>query len=201
MNRIDWGCLDLEAMYADTPSLVEIARRIGSTPGAVGYQLYKRGVKLVGDKLRFGCDRDRQARMAELYVLSKLNGAIDHNAEQFQPEVDITYRGARIDVKSSVLQRVGHHVSLSFMVEKHPGQVDLFVCLGYVRHGDDEPIAVYVIPGNEAPRWSIRIPLTGHARYERFKVRFPSMLKSRIDKEVRQLVKSGRLEQAHGARQ
>jgi hypothetical protein len=184
MRRIDWDSMDLPAMYAETRSVVEIARRIGSTPGAVGYQLYKRGATLAGDKLRYGCERDKQARRAELFVLSQLEGAVDHNAEQYQPKRDITYRGARIDVKSSVVRRNGNKFILSFMVEKQPNLVDLFICVGYLRHGDVEPIGVYVVPGRSAPRWSIHVSLAGRSKYGRFKVRFPSKLKARVDREL-----------------
>jgi len=202
MSKIDWDSMDLAAMYAETPSVVEIARRIGSTPGAVGYHLYKAGVTLTGDKLRYGCERDKQARKAELFVLSQLNGAVDHNAAQFQPKTDVTYRGFRIEVKSSVLQHRRGQLILSFMVEKQPHIVDLFVCVGYFNSNDDVPLTVYVIPGHLAPRWCIKITLTGRSKYERFRIRFPSKLKARVDRELSRLQReratcSGS-EQAHG---
>jgi hypothetical protein len=201
MTRIDWDNMHLAAMYAETPSGVEIARRIGSTPGAVGYHLYKAGVTLTGDKLRYGCERDRQARKAELFVLSQLDGAIDHNAAQFQPKMDATYRGFRIEVKSSVLQHHTGQLLLSFMVEKQPHLADLFVCVGYFRNDDDVPLAVYVVPGHLAPRWCIKITLTGRSKYERFRVRFPSKLKARVDRELSRLQREAATcsesEQAH----
>ena len=64
-------------------------------------RLKKAGVRVVGDKLRYGSDRDRLAAMAESKFLELVPLAKNMNALEFQSKYDFMAGDFKVDVKAA----------------------------------------------------------------------------------------------------
>lgn len=65
-------------------------------------RLKKQGVKVVGDKLRYGTDRDRIGAYGEALFKGLVPDARDRNMVEFQSKYDFDLYGMKIDVKCGI---------------------------------------------------------------------------------------------------
>lgn len=65
-------------------------------------RLKKQGVPVIGDKLRYGSDRDKLSSMAEAEFKRIVPTALAMNDIKWQHKYDFTVNGFKVDVKSSM---------------------------------------------------------------------------------------------------
>lgn len=87
--------------YQKHKNLKLAANEIGIPWQTVYVHLKKAGVPVVGDKLRYGTDRDRLGAMAEAKFKELVPFAQDMNKVQFQAKYDFTAGAFKIDVKAA----------------------------------------------------------------------------------------------------
>jgi len=78
-------------------------------------RLKNQGVNVVGDKLRYGSDRDKLSSKAEAMFKEYVPSAISMNEIKWQRKYDFEVSGHKIDVKCSLKRRLSKkHDSLSW---------------------------------------------------------------------------------------
>ena len=102
------------------------------------YYLNKVNHPAVGDKLKYGCRKDRFAREAETLVESLIPNVRDLNKEEFQSKFDFYVGGLKVDVKASTIKDSSKRecnknpcYRWAFNVSAQKGGVDFFICLCY----------------------------------------------------------------------
>ena len=98
--------------------------------------LRKAGIPMVGDKLRYGSDRDKLAALAECEFHRLVPDAVSMNKIRWQAKYDFTVHGFRVDVKSSMPRRLNKKYSAeswAFSFKKQSLECD-FICCFCVSH-------------------------------------------------------------------
>lgn len=99
--------MSIEAFtYAKHMNLKLAANELGMKWQTLYVSLKKQGIAVVGDKLRYGTDRDRLAAMAESEFMRLVPSAVDMNKTKFQAKFDFNVNGYKVDVKAAT-PRVG----------------------------------------------------------------------------------------------
>lgn len=151
-NPITQQCVEA---YARHKHLKLAAKDVGIPWQTVYVHLRNAGVPVVGDKLRYGSDKDRLAAKAEQLFLDLVPFATNLNRKKFQAKLDFGVRGYGIDVKASRLKRSGHAVKAadrwSFSLKKQELLADFFVCLAF--EGDDLR-HILLVPGEIARHYT-----------------------------------------------
>lgn len=110
-------------------------------------KLKRAGVRVVGDKLRYGSDRDRLAAMAESKFLELVPFAKNMNALEFQSKYDFMAGDFKVDVKASK-PGLGSSKSTAkrwaFSVKKQALVCDFIVCFCFSE--DRELVHTLLIP-------------------------------------------------------
>lgn len=120
-----------EAVYMRHMNLKTAASELGVKWQSLYSRLRTAGVKVAGDKLRYGSDRDRLGALAEVEFKRLVPAAIDNNKDKFQAKVDFVVRGHLVDVKASHLRRLSKKhdaLSWSFSFKKQSLVADFIVC-------------------------------------------------------------------------
>lgn len=94
-------------------------------------KLKAEGVPVVGDKLRYGSDRDKLAALAEVEFLRLVPEAMSMNAIRFQSKHDFEVAGQKVDVKASMprqLNKKYEAMSWSFSFKKQSLSCDFICC-------------------------------------------------------------------------
>jgi len=106
------------------------------------------GEPVIGDKVRYGSDKDRLAAKGEALFKSLVPGAVDHNEEKYQSKLDFEVHGYSVDVKSSTLRLSNKACKLrrwAFSMKKQEMLADFFVCVCF--GADGELSKIMLIPG------------------------------------------------------
>ncbi|QQP86902.1 hypothetical protein [Entomomonas asaccharolytica] len=108
--------------------------------------LIKEGVKVTGDKARYGSDSDKLAAEGERIFKELVPIAKDLNAEQFQSKIDFDVLGYSVDVKTSTLKKSNcrsESKRWAFSLKKQEYFADFFVCIAIK---DNKLHKIYLIP-------------------------------------------------------
>ena len=101
--------------------------------------LKKKGVAVVGDKLKYGSETDKLAARGEALFQKLVPFAEDQNKIKFQSKIDFKIGNLNIDVKTSTAKNNRY----SFSLKKQELLADFFVLFGYL---NDEPRHAFLIP-------------------------------------------------------
>lgn len=133
--------------YARLKNLKLVGEEVGIRWQSVYVHLTKAGVKVTGDKARYGSVTDRLASAAERRFSASVPFAKDCNQEQYQAAIDFDVLGWNIDVKAS---RLRSHKSdaprWSFCVNKQKDAADFFVFYSYEAGNDENVRHVFLMP-------------------------------------------------------
>lgn len=123
--------------YARLKSLKLVGDELGIKWQSVYVHLKKAGVKVTGDKARYGNAKDRLASAAERRFSVSVPIANDLNQEKYQSSIDFEVQGWMVDVKASRLRaNNGEAPRWSFCINKQKDAADFFVFYSYESEGD-----------------------------------------------------------------
>lgn len=107
------------------------AQELGVAWQSLYVHLKKLGEPIIGDKLRYGTDRDKLGAMAESLFKKLVPFADDQNRLRFQSKVDFLAFGSKVDVKCSMprqLNKKSASLSWSFSFKKQALVCDFICC-------------------------------------------------------------------------
>ena len=148
--------------YSRLKNLKLVGEEIGMKWQTVYVQLKKAGVKVTGDKARYGGVKDRLASAAERRFAALVPFAKDSNQEQFQASIDFEVCGWLVDIKAArLLSHKGDAARWGFCVNKQKDSADFFVFYSYEESGDEDVRHVFLMPREiVVARTSISFPAT-----------------------------------------
>lgn len=117
--------------YNKHKNLKIAAAELGIPWHSLYVQLKREGVPVVGDKLRYGSDRDRLAALAESEFKRLVPYAKDMNTVSFQAKYDFDINGIKVDVKCSLPRRLNKKYptrSWAFSFKKQSLLCDFICC-------------------------------------------------------------------------
>lgn len=120
-----------EAAYRRHMNLKLAAEELGVPWPTLYSKLKAEGVEIVGDKLRYGSDRDRLAAMAEAEFLRLVPKAHPMNAIRWQSKHDFEVGALKVDVKASLprqLSKKYEALAWSFSFKKQTLLCDFICC-------------------------------------------------------------------------
>jgi hypothetical protein len=107
------------------------ATELGIKWQALYARLKTQGVKVVGDKLRYGSDRDKLGAFGEQMFRNLVPFAKDCNQSQYQSKVDFDVNGLMVDVKAAKPRQLNKRykaLAWSFSFKKQALAADFIVC-------------------------------------------------------------------------
>lgn len=117
---------------------------------------------VIGDKLKYGSEKDKLAAQAEIHFERLVPYAKSMNGERFQAKYDFIVRGYRVEVKAARAARSnsahkGRRYAFSLKKQQHVA--DFFVC--FCLEGNDFESCL-LIPGEIArAKQTISVPING----------------------------------------
>ena len=137
--------------YEKHKNLKIAANELGLKWQSYYLSLRKLGVKVVGDKSRYGSETDRLAAKGEFLFKRLVPFAEDQNNLKFQSKVDFMVGPHSVDVKTSTLKRglSAGKGRFAFSLKKQELVADFFVCFGLDR---DRNVCL-LIPGEVARKY------------------------------------------------
>lgn len=123
--------------YEKHKNLKIAAAEIGIPWQTLYVQLKRCGVPVVGDKLRYGSDRDKLAAMAESKFIDLVPFAENMNQTKFQSKFDFMANGLKVDVKAAKPHQPNKRYPSkcwSFSVKKQALVCDFIVCFCFDEH-------------------------------------------------------------------
>lgn len=129
--------------YRKHMNLKLAASELGIAWQTLYVRLKKLGEPVVGDKLRYGNDRDKLAAKAEVLFKALVPYAVDHNRLQFQAKYDFDVAGFKVDVKASKprqLHKKFSALSWAFSFKRQALVCDFIVCFCMDEDGAAEHI-------------------------------------------------------------
>lgn len=141
--------------YRELRNLKLVGDAVGMPWQTVYVRLKRIGEPVIGDKARYGSDRDRLAARGERWFKRVIPEAEDQNANQFQAQVDFVVSGRGVDVKTSRPRRSPRGVlQWLWSIKKQEAVADFFVCLALTGREDDAGVyKALLIPGELARRY------------------------------------------------
>lgn len=162
--------------YSRLKHLKLVGEEVGIPWQTVYVHLKKAGVKVTGDKARYGSATDRFAVKAEQEFKRLIPFAIDNNEAEFQSTIDFCVNGQSVDVKASRLKSDGRLYRWSFCINKQRDIADFFVLYAY-DNGGENIINVFMIPGEIArAKTTISITSTLKSKWADYIISQPDML-------------------------
>ena len=135
-------------------------------------RLKQAGVKVVGDKLKYGSDRDRLGAKAEAAFHRLVPFAVNANAEKFQAKVDFHVGDVTVDVKSSrprKLSKKYEAMSWSFSLKKQTLVCDFVCCFCFDSEG--QIVHIILVPSEFfAGLQTISVSCEGNSKWLDYKV-------------------------------
>lgn len=101
--------------------------------------LKKAGIQVIGDKSKYGSDKDKLASHAENLFQQLVPNAVNQNESKFQSKIDFMVGDKKIDVKSSNLNKGMKNSDSkrwSFSVKKQEFIADFLVCFAFINGSD-----------------------------------------------------------------
>ena len=170
-NKItDKECIDA---YQKHKHLKKAADEIGIKWQTLYCRLKKNGIKVVGDKTKYGSMSDKIGAKGENEFKKLVPLAIDENQNQFQAPIDFTVNGYGVDVKVSGRKKSGKKYSSqrwAFSIKKQESKCDFFVMMAY---SEDHLILekVFLIPADMCRfLQSISISVNGTSKWLDYEV-------------------------------
>jgi hypothetical protein len=117
--------------YRKHMNLKLAANELGIAWQTLYCRLKQLGEPVIGDKLRYGSDRDKLSAMAEIEFKRLVPFAINNNAIQFQSKYDFMVAGWKVDVKASMPRQLNRRfaaLSWSFSFKKQSLICDFICC-------------------------------------------------------------------------
>ena len=114
------------------------SREIGIPLSTLYVHLKRAGVAVVGDKSKYGTDKDRFACKAEREFERIIPSAENQNKVKFQSKIDFMIGEYSVDVKASRLRSSGCGANVlrwAYSVKKQEFCADFFVCFGFDNAG------------------------------------------------------------------
>lgn len=136
-----------QTAYEKHRNLKIAADEVGIKWQTLYFRLKKQGVNIIGDKLRYGSDRDRLSSLAEAKFHKLVPFAKSMNAIKWQYKYDFDVNGFKVDVKCSKprkLLKKYDSESWAFSFKKQSLVCD-FVCCFCLDH-DGEIQRILLIP-------------------------------------------------------
>lgn len=124
----------IEGAYAKHKNLKLAANELGIPWQTLYVQLKAAGVPVVGDKLRYGSDRDKLAAKAESQFRELVPTAVYMNEKTWQSKWDFEVGSLKIDVKASMPRQLNKKYpakSWSFSFKKQRLLCDFIICFCY----------------------------------------------------------------------
>lgn len=119
--------------YEKHKNLKLAASEIGIKWQTLYCRLKNQGVNVVGDKLKYGSDRDRLSSLAESTFLKLVPSAASMNSIKWQYKYDFEVNGYRVDVKCSMPRQLNKKYpskSWAFNFKKQALVCDFVCCFG-----------------------------------------------------------------------
>ena len=117
--------------YNKHKNLKIAANELGIKWQTLYVKLKAQGVSVVGDKLRYGNDRDRLGALGEQMFQLLVPFAKDQNQNQFQSKIDFDVNGLKVDVKTGKPRQLNKKfkaLSWSFSFKRQTLTADFIVC-------------------------------------------------------------------------
>lgn len=133
--------------YARLKNLKRASEELGIPWQTVYVRLRENGVAVVGDKARYGSDKDRFAAKAEAEFQKLVPHATNENKLKFQAKTDFSVGGHTVDVKASTLHRQTRDKPArrwAFGVKKQEFCADFVVMFAFL---DDGTYRLLLVPG------------------------------------------------------
>ena len=127
------------AAYERHKNLKLAADELGMSWQNLYVVLRKEGVRVTGDKSRYGSEKDRLAAKAERMFAELVPMSVDKNKDQWQSKVDFAVGAVTVDVKASRPNIANKHYKSrrwAFCVKKQEMIADFFVCAAFDISGD-----------------------------------------------------------------
>lgn len=164
---------DIAAVYQKHMNLKLAADELGMVWQTLYVQLKKLGVAVVGDKARYGSDRDRLAVMAEQEFQRLVPEAVNANAVNFQAKIDFTVGGLKVDVKASLPNQHSKRFEAkrwAFSFKKQSLICDFICCFCL---NEDKTLARVLLVPKEfcAGLQSVSVPCNGRSKWLDYEVR------------------------------
>lgn len=165
------------ACYDRHQNIKLAATELGMKWQTLYYQLKKAGHKIIGNKAKYGSDKDKLASRAEQDFLSLIPYAKDMNQEKFQAHYDFEVKGLKVDVKASTLRKISKNQSrFCFSIKRQEMLADFVVCFCY---NNGEPDCCLLLP-SEAIKYTQTISFTKNGKWAEYQIT-PQELKEFFD--------------------
>jgi len=129
--------------YEKHKNLKLAANEIGIKWQTLYYRLKNQGIKVIGDKLKYGSDRDKLSSKAEAIFKEYVPSAIAMNDIKWQHKYDFDVNGHKVDVKCSVKRRLSKRyksMSWAFSFKKQTLVCDFVCCFCLGDNNDVEKV-------------------------------------------------------------
>lgn len=163
------------ASYSKHKNLKLSAAELGMPFQTLYYRLRNAGVRVTGDKERYGTEKDRFAARCEAIFKSLVPDAKDQNDHKFQAKIDFMVHGIPVDVKGAAIQipykgrNSGHR--WMFSIKRQKKDAVFFVMFGFESSASPNPAEVFLIPSEliEA-KTTISISCYGKSKWHAYRV-------------------------------
>jgi hypothetical protein len=156
--------------YDKHKNLKLAAGELGVKWQALYVKLRKQGVNVIGDKSRYGTDKDRLAAHAEMEFKRLVPFAVDQNNIKFQSKFDFIVGNEKVDIKASKAHqgsRAFKALRWAFSVKKQEFCADFIVCFGFT----DEGYRIFLIPGELIRNYqTISISQNGNSKWLQYEI-------------------------------
>lgn len=164
---------DVAAAYQKHMNLKLAASELGIPWQTLYVKLRQLGVAVVGDKARYGSDRDRLAVMAEQEFQRLVPMATNANAINYQAKFDFTVGAIKVDVKASLPARGDQRFAATrwaFSIKKQTLICDFICC--FCMNADKTVAKVLLVPKEFfAGLQSVSVPCAGRSKWLDYEVK------------------------------
>lgn len=170
--------MDIAATYQKHMNLKLAAEELGMKWQTLYVQLKKLGVAVVGDKARYGSDKDRLAVMAEQEFQRLVPEAENANSVCYQAKIDFTVGAIKVDVKASLPNQHDQRFPAkrwAFSFKKQSLLCDFICC--FCMNEDKSLARVLLVPKEFCVGLqSVSVPCAGRSKWYDYEVQ-PSELR------------------------
>lgn len=158
--------------YAKHMNLKLAANELGVNWKTLYVRLKNQGVKIIGDKLRYGSDRDKLGAYGEQLFLGFVPCANNENLKQFQAKYDFSVLGYKVDIKAGrprQLNKKFPQLAWSFSFKKQSMICDFVVC--FCLNEDKSINKVLLVPKEffEGLQ-TVSVSMNGHSKWHDYSI-------------------------------
>jgi hypothetical protein len=172
--------------YGRLKNLKLVGDEVGIPWQSVYLRLKSAGVPVVGDKARYGSEKDKLAHKAEREFERLVPFARNNNKVRYQPRVDFDIGPYGVDVKAARAHRSNARFKSKrweFCIKKQEMCADFVVGFGYRAEGGYD---LFLFPGEVIRHYStVSVQATGRTKWRQYQIQpdelrpfFESMLKT-----------------------